>query len=116
MDELKKIVAILSKARIPHSTEEEMQAALAAALEQQGIVFEKEKSLGSRCRVDFFVDGIVIECKTRGNAIQIHRQLERYAALDTVNGVILYTSKFMKAKSEINGKPIAVIHAGIGWL
>lgn len=111
------VIEILKRAKIPHTTEEEMQVAIFTLLTTHKIEFTREYSLSKRDRVDFLTgDGIAIECKTKGQPLTIHRQLERYAESDMVKAIVLFSSKFMNVKPTINGKPAMVIHAGKSWL
>jgi len=107
---------LLKIARFPHSTEVEMQEAIAAFLKEKGFSFSKEHSFDAKNRVDFFIDGIAVECKVGGQPVRIHRQLERYAKFPEVKGIILMTSKYMKVQEKINDKPAMVIHVGRSWL
>lgn len=76
-----------------------------------------EYRLSETDRVDFYVPpGVVVECKIKGPALGVLRQLERYAEHDQVEALILYTSYWMRLPNEINGKPAIVVPAGLGWL
>lgn len=110
------IEKILRSSKIKHSTESEMQDDIERLLSKSGIEYQREFRFSPKDRVDFLVEGIAIECKTAGNPMRVHRQIERYAKYDEVKSIILITSKFMKVKPEINGKPASVIHAGAAWI
>ena len=71
-----------------------------------GVAYEREVFLSSADKVDFLIDGsIALEVKIKGRAMSIYRQCERYCTHDSVNGIILVSSKPMGLPKEICGKP-----------
>lgn len=113
----KTLIATLKMYKIPYSSEQEMQEALCLALEAEKIPFEREFRLSDKDRVDFLTKaGIAIECKVKGSALTIHRQIERYAKHDIVTGIILFTAYHMGSLETIEGKPVTVIKPGVAWL
>jgi hypothetical protein len=111
------VADLLTNYKIPHSSEIEMQSAIAKILASEGVQFVREKVLSKKDVVDFLVEGgVAIECKVKGRPLSIHRQLERYAGYDDVNGIILFSAVHMGVKSEINGKPAYMVQCGVAWL
>jgi hypothetical protein len=91
------------------STEEELQAGLAKALDTSGISFRREVILSKRDRIDFMLDGGVgIEVKIDGSISALTRQLFRYADLPEINGLLVVVSanRLANLPTEINGKPV----------
>lgn len=109
------IIELIKSVKLQHSTEFLMQGDLYELFHSLGIPFEKEYQLSKTSTVDLFINGVAIECKVKGQPIQIHRQLERYALHDEVKAIILVTAKFMNVKPIINGKPAFCIHIGKSW-
>lgn len=114
---LKHLVQKLEQARLRHTNEFELQGDLYTLLDQLGVSYLPEHRLSKSDIVDVLtVEGIAIECKVGGQAMAVHRQLERYAQHDAVKAIILLTARHMGAKPEINDKPVFVVKVGNGWL
>ena len=111
-----KIWNMLLEARIPYSTEAEMQGAIETLLVQRGAEFHREFWLSKKDRVDFMIGGIAVECKVKGNAMAIYRQVQRYANYECVTGIVLFTSFHMALPPLINNKYAMVIKPGKAWL
>ena len=71
---------------------------------------------GNKDRIDFLVDRIGIELKTKGSWAEVFRQLERYALSDKLDAVVLVTTKRRVASAarghSLNGKPVVAICIG----
>lgn len=99
--------------------EAELQEALATALTEAGIEFEREVCLDSRNRIDFMVGSIGIEVKVGGNAHSLARQLLRYAEFDSVTELVVLTTmmrhRIAIGDSPIRGKPVksVLLRAGV---
>lgn len=106
------VCAAIQTVRVVHiDMEYDLQNEVADAFRQAGIPFEKEYRLGSRNRVDFFLDGIAVELKKgRPNRQKVIDQLHRYAAFECVQAVVLVLQNSMQVPlSSVNGKPCRVI-------
>lgn len=111
------VLKLLHSAKIPYSTESEMQGAIEHFLTEEQVPFEREFRFTNKDIVDFFIDGsIAVECKTKGQAMAIYRQVQRYAVYEVVKAVVLFTSIHMNLPPTINDKPAFVIKAGRAWL
>ena len=107
------VAAILRRARFRSSSEAALQSSIAEALVAAQIDFEAEKRLAPGERIDFMIaGGVGIEAKARYAKRQTIRQLERYAAIDEVEALILVTGTAMGLPRELNGKPL--FHVSIG--
>lgn len=107
----------LSGARLPLGDEKQLQAAIAEALDEVGIVYSREHTLGPGDCVDFLVDGkVAVECKLRASKRQIYRQLLRYADSADVECIVLVTNTAMGLPSEIKGTPAYYFSLGSAWL
>ncbi len=112
------VASLLRTARLASSNEAALQISIRDVLTAAKFDFEREKALGPRDRPDFLLAGgaIVLEAKARYPKKQIYRQLERYAAHDGVEVLILVTATAMGMPATINGKPVHVVSLGMGAL
>lgn len=84
-----------------------------------GLAVQRERRLGPGDIVDFFVPaaGVAVEVKLKRNSgREILRQLERYAAHDAVQALVLVTNRAMGLPPEIKGKPTWYVSLGRAWL
>lgn len=94
-----------------------LQSDVEARLQAQHIPFVREKILGPADRVDFLVDGhIALELKIKCNRRHMLRQLERYAAHDCIDSLVLMTVSATGMPAEICGKPLFVVKLGLSGL
>lgn len=97
--------------RVGHETL--LQQDIETSLHFLQIGFEREARLAPGERIDFLIaGGIGIEAKTRCPPRKIYRQLERYAAHDTITSLILITGTALGLPAAINGKPLFYISTG----
>lgn len=115
------IAALIGSGRFDLSSEKAVQrdidALLAMAL-PVGARAIREHRLGPRDIPDFWITGgLVIEAKVdRARAEPTLRQLERYAAYETVSALILATSRAMDMPATVGGKPLIQVALGRAWL
>jgi len=93
-----------------------LQAGVERVLQEQGIGFEREKSLSPRDRIEFYLPEarVGIECKIDGSQIAVMRQLLRYAESDRIEELILLTSrnKHRSVPETLHGKPVHIVYVG----
>lgn len=108
------VTDVLSAARFVWTTEDELQTGVADALIAEGLLVEREVRVDARNRLDLKVGPVGIEVKIAGTWRDVRRQLERYAALGTLRGLVLVTSRpsHVRIGREVGGKPLAVHMAG----
>lgn len=107
-----KICKAISSIRVIYvGMEYDLQATVAAALQDAGILFQKEYQLGHGNRVDFFVDGVVIEIKKgKPNRTRVMEQIRRYAGFKCVEAVVVVVQSSLQVPiEEVGGKPCKVI-------
>lgn len=101
------IINRLAKLNNRVNSEYDLQRAVAALLPEA----VREHHLSRVDRVDFWLDGIAIECKVKGTAAEIARQLLRYEPY--ADGIILICTKAFpddqKHLFESINKPFAII-------
>lgn len=115
--DVQSVINALKPLRIGVITEEyDLQTAIAAALDVANIQYIRECKLGPRNRVDFFIDGIVIEVKkSKPNSRHVIEQLERYASFKQVTAIILVIEKNLDIPKTINGKPCVSFGLNKQW-
>lgn len=110
------IIQILSSSRFNLENEKQTQSEIELKLKQNKINYVREHRLDEKNIPDFFIDGIAIEIKIKGNAKQIYKQCERYSKFDEVKNIMLVTNRSMGFPAEINGKSCYVVNLGKAWL
>lgn len=117
------IVSVLKRRRLAAPNEDALQRAVEEALKTSNIAWmaaaEPQKILSASDRLDLFCAGIAIELKRAGSRREIFRQIERYAALPEVEGLLLVTSTAWPLRQDpVNGKPFIVYPLGLSlsWM
>src|SRR3546814_18233786 len=78
---------------------------------RNSVGFRREFILGPGERVDFLVgDRIAVELKVKCSPRVMMRQLQRYAAHDKVQAIILVTATVTSMPDSMNGKPVYVVN------
>lgn len=118
---MREIANAISAFRIRLSSEDQAQADVEEALRRRDVPFEPQKILSPRDRLDAFSPlppgGVAVEIKVKGARTAIMRQLERYAALPEVSGLVLASGVAWPFQAgEIGGKPFLAVHLGAAWL
>jgi hypothetical protein len=96
------------------SNEKLLQNNIAEAFQDANLDFKKEVKIDENNIVDFMIDTLAIEVKIKSkvSAMNIYRQIERYAKNDKVETILLMTSKTISLPNNINGKPIYILSLG----
>jgi hypothetical protein len=113
---IEQVLNILSSNRFPLEKEKETQTIMEVRFAEKGIKYNREHRLDADNIPDFFIDGIAIEIKIKGNAKKIYKQCERYCKFDEVKYLVLATNRSMGFPKEINGKPCYFVNLGKAWL
>ena len=109
------ILNYIKTLKIPHENEAVMQDFLYLKLKERFPKTLREFSLSKKDRIDFFIEGVGIECKVQGAPLRIYRQLERYCTHPEIVEIILITSKFIKLPKTIMQKPTTSFSVGRAW-
>lgn len=111
---LDQVVDVIRGHRFRYVDEDELQQGLAAALSAAGLRVEREVRLDARSRIDLLVERVGVEVKVGGPAAALERQVQRYAASDAVDAVVVVSSRVrhLRLPAELNGKPVEVLSAG----
>ena len=119
---LNEIINLLGRYQIPYSTEYEMQETIEKVLIDNKVdhireyIFPAEEGSKSRLRVDFMISGTALECKVKGPAMRVYRQVEMYAKFPEVMSILLVTSFHMGLPDLIDNKPAMVYKPGVTML
>ena len=107
-----RLTALLRRTRMRVGSEAALQQSIEDALAAAGEEFTREARLGPADRIDFLAGAVGIEAKARYGKRAIYRQLERYAAKDSIEALILVTGTALGMPPAINGKPIYIVSTG----
>jgi len=107
-----KLVEAILAQRYQYTCEDELQRAIASVLSDSSIPHVREYRLTEKDRLDFMVEGIVIEVKVDGSTTAVIRQLHRYAQHPEVKEIVLVTdrARHRSIPREMNGKPVTVAY------
>ncbi|MFC6838594.1 hypothetical protein [Xanthomonas theicola] len=111
---LASLARLLGGYRYRYGSEVQLHDAMASVLESAGLTFERELRLDARNRVDFWLDGIVIEVKVGGSLSEALHQADRYVHLPMVTGVLLASTErwgdtSLRERPAWNGKPFQLV-------
>ena len=107
-----RLTALLRRTRMRVGSEAALQQSIEDALTAAAEPFTREVRLGPADRIDFLAGGVGIEAKARYGKRAIYRQLERYAAQDAIEALILVTGTALGLPAEIGGKPVYIVSTG----
>ena len=111
------IIDAISALRAPlQQGEYDLHRLVMDALDAASIPWVHEVKLAPRCRIDLMCSGVGIEIK-RGKVerARILAQLQKYAACEQVEGLILVTEKTVPLPHTIGGKPVRLICLNRLW-
>lgn len=102
------LVDALSSCRFRFVTEIDLQDGIEKRLKEKQIQYCREYQLTKKDRPDFFIDGVVIEVKTKHNLSSLLRQIGRYIEHDDVKSVLVVGTPYWisQVPGELSGKPI----------
>ncbi len=114
---MNEILDALRPLRVPiQQGEYDLHRLVADRLKAAGLPCQHEVKLGPRCRIDLMCGGVGIEIK-RGKPASsaLLNQLQRYAACDQVDGLVLVVEKSVTLPPVLNGKPVKVLCLNRLW-
>jgi hypothetical protein len=111
------VAAALMELRQPIAMyETDLHACVGQRLTAAGLPFVHEAKLAKGCRIDFLVGSVGVEIKKgKPSAATLAAQLQRYAACDAVDGLIVITEKSVRLPGTILGKPVRLIPLSQLW-
>jgi hypothetical protein len=116
LDQVTKAMATLRVHSV--GVEAELQQQIAGVLDDVGIRYGREVTIGPRSRVDFLVEGgVVIEVKMgKPNSSQVIHQLTRYAEFEAVQALVLVVERNVYWLPEsIAEKPVRYVSLSRNW-
>ena len=117
MEEMDKLVSLLSELRIPAVPGEyDLHALVAEKLRSHAVEFTHEARLAARCRVDFLCGTTGIEIKKNKPArAALLDQLRRYLEQDQLSGIIVLSPCDLRLPRAICGKRVEGLALGRLW-
>ncbi len=111
------VAAALMELRQPIAMyETDLHACVAQRLTAAGLPFTHEAKLAKGCRIDFLVGAVGVEIKKgKPSAATLAAQLQRYAACDAVDGLIVITERTVRLPKTLCGKPVRLIPLSQLW-
>lgn len=100
------IISILSRYRLSFQNEKELQAHIEKLFLSNNISFKREYNLGEKGIIDFYIDGLGIEIKTKGQKKSIYRQCRTYTEHNEIKSLLLISSNAVFLPDTLNDKPI----------
>lgn len=110
-----RVAKVITQHRFTFRAELGLQDAIATVLTDAGMVVEREVALTAQDRIDMLVDLTVgVEVKVGSSTTNVMRQLQRYAASDQVDALLLVTTRVTHRylPDEVAGKPLTVVVLG----
>lgn len=104
------IADALRSRRLRYGSERQLQDDVERVLAEIGIDFQREHRIGGD-PIDFYRNGVGIECKVQGGPSAVLEQLIRYADDPAVTALILVTSRRTHRFGEtaLLGKPLLIV-------
>lgn len=113
----RRIATVISGTRINLTTEAAAHMDVLAALAAADIPHESEVYLSGADRIDVLCGAVGIEIKVGHSRRSIWRQLQRYAAHEAIEALVLATGTAFPANlGDVDGVPLAVADLSRGWL
>ena|SRR6478736_3415068 len=114
--ELERVRAAFRGSACAVITEAELGELCSRLLAAAALPYRSEVCLGSpRDRIDFVVGRVGVELKIDGSPAAVLRQLDRYAASDEIDSLLLVTTRRSLARglpSDLRGKPVSSVAMG----
>ena len=108
---IEQVVEAIRAHRYHFSNEAELQDGIEKVLQFHKIDMEREVRLSAHDRIDFLCGRVGVEIKIAGSAAAVQRQLARYAAHGSIDGLILVTDRCQAGVQPkiLNGKPLRIV-------
>jgi hypothetical protein len=87
------LLSMLASWQLRFSTEATLQSDIEIVLSSEGVEHHREVQLSKKDIIDFVVGRVGIECKIDGPRTAVLSQLSRYAQHDSVDELLLVTSR-----------------------
>lgn len=111
------VYQLLTRARLTLNNEKKLQREIKVLLSAHfGDRLESEKRLDPKNIIDFFLPGLGIEVKVKGNKKEIYKQCVRYCEFDEIQSLILVTGIMTGFPEEVNGKNCYILKLSQAWL
>lgn len=96
--------------------EYDLHALISSALEKADLSYIHEAKIGKNCRADFMVGNICVEVKkSRPDKNTLLKQITRYLASESVDGMLVVTQKSVNLPPVIMNKPVRLLSLDKLW-
>ena len=96
--------------------EYDLHRMVAEAFKAAGLPCAHEYRLAPHRRIDFFLDGVGVEIKKgRPDPAALRRQLDRYAACQGVEALVVLTERAVPLPARLHGKPVRGVALNRLW-
>lgn len=108
-----RIVELCRTLRCQTATEKVLQDALEVVLRANFSTLRREVKLSEGSTIDFLVDALGVEVKVDGSRMGVIRQIQRYLEHESVDGLVLITTRrqHLLIPKQLRGKSV-----DIAWL
>ena len=114
-EEVYRVTHALGEVGIVAHEEAEFSRLVAERFVAAGVSFAAEVSLSAKDRIDFVVGRVGVELKVQASVAAMTRQLDRYAASDQIDWLVLVTASRklgLSMPGELRGKGITTVILG----
>ena len=111
MEERERVLEAVRTIRCPAVCEEaQLHEMVLSALGAAGLGARHEATLAPRCRIDILCGGVGIEIKkSRPQPAALRHQLERYAACDAIEELVVIAPRGVNLPGTIGGKRVTMV-------
>jgi len=109
---MEQIAKMLKACRFLFNDEAGLQRCIEERFHRSLVLYQREARLSAAERVDFLIDGdVAVEVKIKGAFVSVAEQLQRYAAISTVTGVLLVTTRrqLLAMPETFHDKPVRAV-------
>lgn len=109
-----RVADALAEKRYSYRNEVDLHRALSAALDAEGIEYDREVRVTGG-RIDFAIERCGVEVKVKGSTAALDDQMERYGAAEEFDEFLVVTTRpahRQMIEHTSNGKPIAMLVIG----
>ena len=114
---LERVLDALCAMRSPFAPyEADIHGRVGECLRAAGLPAVHEARLAPGCRIDFLVGSVGVEIKKgRPDPAALRRQIERYAACDGVEAIVVLTQRAVPLPARLMGKPVRCVALDRLW-
>jgi hypothetical protein len=121
LEAMMRVIRAIEDLKAPLDSETAAQQAIMRALVDIDAEARAEVRLSPTSRIDFTctIDGIRVGIEVKidkGNRREIYRQIERYAAIGSLDAIVLASNRAIGLPETVVAIPVGFASLGRGWL